>query len=50
MIIKTLGISTSPRIKGNSDLLLREAKKLKGDFPLFDSRFDRLRSADDWAV
>ena len=25
MIIKTLGISTSPRIKGNSDLLLREA-------------------------
>ena len=25
MIIKTLGISTSPRIHGNSDLLLREA-------------------------
>ena len=25
MIIKTLGISTSPRIRGNSDLLLREA-------------------------
>jgi len=25
MIIKTLGISTSPRIKGNSELLLREA-------------------------
>ncbi len=25
MIIKTLGISTSPRIQGNSDLLLREA-------------------------
>jgi len=25
MIIKTLGISTSPRINGNSDLLLREA-------------------------
>ena len=25
MIIKTIGISTSPRIKGNSDLLLREA-------------------------
>ena len=43
------GLAQARKIRGQERcvLILHEAKKLKGDFPLFDSRFDRFRAAGD---
>lgn len=38
------GLAREMRGQNRCGLVLHEAKKLKSDFPLFDSRFDRLRA------